>query len=385
VLVSRYSHDTSGWIQLRKSAHSDCPLCPGILLLHILVISLSIWSCRKQDDSSSFQSEKIRSFDGNTTSIRSLQFSKDGACAISVSDNLYEGNDSLGETYCNLDDTSMRICYWDVEKGRKIRELDAIPPFVESASFAMNDRLIIGGDENGYITVWDAESGSIVKKFVGHQGGVTCLGETPDGKLFSAGRDGAVRTWSLDIFLETGHIPAHKDMVCAVAVAGNGRVVTTGERYRRPCRVWSGIPGQCLATIQGNATGEVAISSDSGFIAFASGRNTLVYRLNADGSYSLWQKIPDVQSQEFFPNGKYLVVGGSVLEIWDIEQRTRVWRLETFRFKKSLVGMILQPGVTSLAVSNNGELLLVGFSNGVIDLYKRGHASSKKEESQEKK
>jgi WD40 repeat protein len=80
--------------------------------------------------------------------------------------------------------------------------------------------------------------GALLFTFTGHQGRVHDVAITPDGRhALSAGDDGSVRVWDLDMGAETGRLEGHTDWVRHVVVSPDGRRAASASDDHR-IRVW---------------------------------------------------------------------------------------------------------------------------------------------------
>jgi len=71
-------------------------------------------------------------------------------------------------------------------------------PIVQMAVSPDDKTIASVGQNSGAITLWDADTGHLVRRLVGHDGRVRSARFHPDGKrLFSSGEDGTVKIWNL--------------------------------------------------------------------------------------------------------------------------------------------------------------------------------------------
>jgi WD40 repeat protein len=100
-----------------------------------------------------------------------------------------------GKTISTASGADSIIRVWDIASGRLVRRFRA--SFFGS-EFIRNGRIAISAGADGRITLRDATSGKLIRRFVGNANGVSSFAVSPDEKLIGvAGRDGAIRIWSL--------------------------------------------------------------------------------------------------------------------------------------------------------------------------------------------
>jgi len=89
---------------------------------------------------------------------------------------------------------------WDLAEGR-IRnplgsQIPGFPGWVQACRYSANGSMLAAACRDGCIRVFDAPSGRLVKKHVGHRGRVWDIEFGADGSLLSAGADGTLRRWN---------------------------------------------------------------------------------------------------------------------------------------------------------------------------------------------
>jgi WD40 repeat protein/uncharacterized caspase-like protein len=96
--------------------------------------------------------------------------------------------------------TDDKMALWDLETGTQIVDRSSnaggSPTFL--AITPDSHQIVSINDQQKHFTLWSLETGWTIRTFSGHQGDVTAVAETPDGKRFVSGsEDGTVRIWDL--------------------------------------------------------------------------------------------------------------------------------------------------------------------------------------------
>lgn len=96
----------------------------------------------------------------------------------------------------STDDT---VRLWDVEQGKRIREIEAEQDGVYSVALSPSGRTVITGGGDHTTKLWSAASGKHRRTLWGHIARVTALAVSPDGAYLATGsRDGTISIWKFE-------------------------------------------------------------------------------------------------------------------------------------------------------------------------------------------
>jgi len=86
--------------------------------------------------------------------------------------------------------------------------------------------------------LWDVATGTLVRRFIGHRGGVFCVALSPDGRYLATGsNDKSARVWDVVTGREIRQLGGHASIVQCVAWSPDGdKVLTTSWDYS--AQVW---------------------------------------------------------------------------------------------------------------------------------------------------
>jgi WD40 repeat protein len=285
---------------------------------------------------------------------------------------------------------------------------------------------VASGDTSGNIRLWDAATGLPWPAAPpAHRGPVTALAISADGHLASGGRDGAVHLWDTSSRAElTGPTQTHDGTVTSLAFSTDGGTLAGGFakgaqptwHRRSPIHVWDVATGETIQRLTIGARGGAAsvafssrglfASAGADYLAWWSVGDWLSNRLIEDpglGPYTavafspdgtllassatrfarrdhaplaLWsmpsgdqvgQRLDagetDAQDKSFAalsfsPDGTLLAgVGAGGVQLWDIARHQRIG------------GRLRSSAGDSLAVSPDGQLIMVGDRSGAVRAY----------------
>ena len=80
--------------------------------------------------------------------------------------------------------------------GQILAMLPAHPNWVQASRFSADGKFLATACRDGVVRVFDAATGALLEKLVGHVGRVWDVDFEPDGRLLTAGADGTLRRWN---------------------------------------------------------------------------------------------------------------------------------------------------------------------------------------------
>jgi len=174
--------------------------------------------------------QELHRFEGHTEAVRCVTASPDGMRLLS-----------------GIADCSMRL--WNLDDGRELRCFPGHQTWVWCAAFAADGRTLLSGsgthnrDIDGSpfdcrVRLWDAETGKLVRQFIGHDREVTSVAFCSKGRhVLSAGADGVARLWEANTGELVHRFIGHGKTISSMARAADERHFITGS-FDRSVRVW---------------------------------------------------------------------------------------------------------------------------------------------------
>ena len=261
---------------------------------------------------------------GHSDHVTSVAFSRDGRLVLSGS--------------------ADAVRLWETGTGKEVRRFEGQSGRVYSVAFSPDGRFVLTGSGDAIARVWETATGKEVRRFKGHLGRVYCVAVfSPDGRfVLTGGDDQNARLWEMATSKEVRRFGAHPNGVNFVAFSPDGRFVLTGSAGAPP-RLWETATGKEVRRFKGDSD-MVACSPDGRFV------------LTVDSAAPTAEKLLARMLNVAGPSD-----GGSagdVARLWETATGKEVRRFERHSY-----------GVTSVALSPDGRLVLVGTTNNTACLW----------------
>ncbi len=182
------------------------------------------------------------------------------------------------------------------------------------------EKTILAAGSDGTVRLWEVGTGKHLRTFEGHKTtdktGVPAVAIVPDGTVAASGdTDGTIIAWNTQTLKEVFKVKGHTGHVRSLVFTPNGKTLVSGS-WDGTVKTWDPATGKEIKTIPVGA-----------------GR---------------------IENLAVTPDGKEVVVACPRLSRWDLETGTEVKRYAT--------------GALSVAISADGNLLLVGRYGGEMNL-----------------
>lgn len=227
-----------------------------------------------------------------------------------------------------------KIRLWEIDKSGFQSKLPDLPKSISAVAINPLVQQIIAGREDGIINYWVASTGQLQQSFSAHNGIISALACSPDGKLLaSAGdrreHDRAIKLWRSLNFRTPKILAGHGKVGGALTTClqfnkeGNQLISGGGDRT---IRIWDVETGDLLLTLTGHASmlSDLALNMSKQLLASAAYDKCIKLWHSQTGELlNTWvseSKHMNVNTVCFNTDGSLLASGdgSSDLKIWDV-------------------------------------------------------------------
>ncbi|WP_432812294.1 WD40 repeat domain-containing protein [Pantanalinema sp. GBBB05] len=222
------------------------------------------------------------------------------------------GRTPIGEPVCLAAGKNTSICYQ--ARVLSTQQTTAIAAHAKGAVLASNFR--------DRIQLWDLQTGKLLRSLYGHQGWITALAISADGRtLASASLDATIRLWDVATGTLLGTLKSGR--MTHLVFSPDGKQLASSSQTMRwadqqtsrsGVLIWEVATQQLRQQIPSQPITAIAFSPDSQLLAL-SNPIVQVWSLRTERVlYSL--NLAKTKALGFTPDGQWLVTGGDTIDTW---------------------------------------------------------------------
>jgi dipeptidyl aminopeptidase/acylaminoacyl peptidase len=175
---------------------------------------------------------------------------------------------------------------WQVNSGRLLTVPQQSHFIWEHVAFSADGRLLAAGTKDGKITLWQMDSGSLLRTLVaGAQGEAPSVAFSPDGSLLASGLKD-IRLWRVTDGTLLRKIAAPSPWAGAVAFSPDGQSLATANR--NTVRLWRVADGTLLRTLAAHAGNVTTLAYTTDGSALLAGTFDPQHPVQHAGALTLW-------------------------------------------------------------------------------------------------
>lgn len=255
-----------------------------------------------------------------------------------------------------------------------VRRLAGIPGSVNGAAFSPDGKYLVAaaGEPGlfGAARLYSVSDGSFVKEFRGHKDSLYAARLSPDGKLLATGGyDSTIKLWNVGSGKEIRALDGHNGAVFELAFRSDGKVLASASGDRT-VKLWNVATGERLDTLKESLKElySLAFSPDGTRLAAAGVDNRIrVWRISSDAKegtnpllVSQFAHETPVLRLVWSGDGKTIASAGE-------DRLVKIWNAETISIRQTLQRQ--SDWASGLAISGDGQTLIVGRVDGRIGVY----------------
>jgi len=290
---------------------------------------------------------EIRRLEGHASAVHAVSFSSNGKLALTGSGDAWTWSD--GERVrVGSDDNSARL--WDVRTGSELRRFEGHSGGLKAVAFSPDDRLVVTGSEmDSTARLWDAATGREMQRLEGRSITASSVGFSPDGRRVFTG----AQLWAVSEGRVVRRFATESEGVSVAALSPDGQRVLTGG-WDEGARLWNvatgemvrqlGAASQSLTAAAISPDGRLALSGswddpDARLWLLATGEEVRRFRGHSER----------VKSVAISPDGALALTGSA-------DKTARLWDVATGQELRRLEGHT--EGVSSVTFSSDGRRAL---------------------------
>jgi len=245
---------------------------------------------------------------------------------------------------------------------------------VQDVVISSDGQFALSGSWDGMLRLWDINSGNTTRRFMGHTKDVLSVAFSADNRqIVSGSRDKTIKLWNtLGECKYTIEENGHTEWVSCVRFSPNTLnpiIVSCG--WDKLVKVWNLSNCKLKTNLVGHTgyLNTVTVSPDGSLCASGGKDGTArLWDLNEGKHLYSLEANDNINALVFSPNRYWLCAAtDSAVIIWDLESKSVVANLN--KNAAEFAARLPSPAATSLAWSQDGATLFVGYTDGNVRVW----------------
>ncbi len=260
------------------------------------------------------------------------------------------------------------VCVWDAKSGSLIKRFKGHGNVVYALAFSPDGERLATAGADRQVLIWDVASGEMIKNCIGHEGVIRSLAFSPDGERLASGSDDhSIRLWNTRDGALIRAFPGDGKPVYGIAFSPDGATLTAASTLASyeagHVTIWNVESGEETVKLEANGGYHfgVAVSRDGQLVAAASAQGVSIWDLQTGKLQRVFAGHQGgVRCVSFSPDGQHISSGGfdATVRVWNIREGREAF---VFRGHTNIA--------ESVAFAPNGDRLVSCSSDGSIKLW----------------
>lgn len=239
------------------------------------------------------------------------------------------------------------------------------PVPLEAIAPTPDGQILLSGDQQGTLHLWDLERQEIVWTLTGHTQPITAIVVSADGKtILSSSLDHTIRQWDLHQGRLHRVLQGHTNGVTALALSADGQWLASGSRDQT-LKLWNLQTGLCQHTFTGHTGSVETVALHPQQPLLVSGGTDRAVKVWHTGTHeplrTLSGHLGQVSAVALLADEHDTVVSGS----WDMTLKLR--NVHTGGVRHNLTGHLLP--VAAIALNPDQQTLVTGSHDSTLKLW----------------
>ncbi len=313
--------------------------------------------------------EQLAVLRGHKHGVTAVAFGADGKWLASGSGNVASGGShNPSDQYVNSASLSAEIRVWDLEKRNLLMTLTGHNKSILSLASSPDGKRLASGSADGTVKLWTAATGKMEANLTALQGPAFAVGFSPGGETLAVGtgdlyrQQGEVRLWDVASGNQRAILKGHVGPVFALAFSPD-RETFASAGLDQIVRFWNLATGDEVGSLRGHKGSVWSLSYDASGKRLATASWDQTVKVWDSGQPQGMMVLPGAGGYSgcFSPGGKFFIMGGSRLGVFDLAGGKEPFILPDYKTEDLIVAM-----------SPDGSTLASAGIDGMVTLWEVG-------------